>query len=158
MKEDSLFQIWVTHISIQDLYLPRLWPESPTRKWNLHSGFVCCLPCEEGSASGCLPELDLFWISNLPSISQERDLDQLRSTHVSFKGIFFLCVFVFCLHVYLCTMCVSGVSSPGTGSWKLKFSPLQGQPVLLTTESSLQFLYVGFEIRAKSGMGRHFSR
>jgi hypothetical protein len=58
--------------------------------------------------------------------------------------IFILCTLVICLHVCLC----EGVRSPETGianscelpyeCWELNLGPLKEQPVLLTTEPSLQ--------------------
>ena len=69
----------------------------------------------------------------------------------------FIFVCVFCLNVRLCTMCVpcpwspeEGVKFLGTGvkdgceplcgCWEWDLGPLEEQPVLLTTEPSLQFL------------------
>lgn len=62
---------------------------------------------------------------------------------------------MFCMHVYLCAMCVSGVSSPGNlelqnvvthcvgpRSWSTVLC--KEQQLLLTTESSLQSLYMVF--------------
>ena len=64
--------------------------------------------------------------------------------HTFTNIIFILYVLVFCLHVHLC----EGVGSSGTGIvdsfelscgwWKLNLRPLEEQPVLLSTESSLQ--------------------
>ena len=61
-----------------------------------------------------------------------------------FNFLFILCTLVFCLHVCLC----KGVQSHGTGAtdscklpcgcWDLNPGPLEEQPVLLTTEPSLQ--------------------
>ena len=67
---------------------------------------------------------------------------------------FILCMFVFCLHVYMCTMCVPGAcrSQKSTGSpnirvmngcetlcgcWELTPGLLQEQQSLLSAESSL---------------------
>lgn len=61
---------------------------------------------------------------------------------------FFKCIWVFSLHICLCTMCGCRFGSPGTGipegceplcgCWELKPHPLEEQLAILTPEPSLQ--------------------
>lgn len=76
-----------------------------------------------------------------------------------------LCIWVFCLHICLCIVCMwcpqrpeEGIRFPGTqvrddqkpqcGSWELNSCPLQEQPVLLTVNHpSLQpLVYIFFKV------------
>lgn len=76
--------------------------------------------------------------------------DSPAAFFLSFVIIIVLCVWVFCLHAYLCSACggrkkmfesleteVTDDCGPPCGCWEPNLNPLQEQPVLSTTEPSL---------------------
>lgn len=75
-----------------------------------------------------------------------------------FKNYIILSVLMFCLHMCLCLICVSGGCSnqkmafdPNSWElpcecWDLKLGPLKKQPMLLRTESSLQPMSTSFYV------------
>lgn len=96
-----------------------------------------------------------LWEVNMKSL-----LVQIKNVYLLVKNVFILlCLWVFCLHLYLCTMCLPSAQGSqkralallelgmltvvnchvGSGSWTESF---EEEPVLLITEQSLQLSHL----------------